>query len=105
VTPPIGNEKCNDTPSASTVHGELPIPDCNKNASPNPKRNKPITKTKTRNGEIAHREGALQGVFGIVRCGLRNSPKVLAIKEPYYEFFGEKLGNLPQWNFLMHNRS
>ena len=67
VTPPIGNAKCNETPSASTVHGELPIPDCNKKASPNPKTNKPSTNTKTRKGEIAHREGALQGVFGIVR--------------------------------------
>lgn len=85
VAPPIGMGRCNDNPSANTVQGELPMPDWSRNASPIPKTDKPKVNTEIRSGEIDQREGAVHGVIGIVRCGLKKSLKILAIPEPYYE--------------------
>jgi hypothetical protein len=62
-----------DIPSERTIQGELPSRDCTNSDSPIPKRKSAAERITTRNGARSHRDFAVHGVMGIVRCGRNHS--------------------------------
>ena len=71
VAQPIFIPLLNEIPCESTDHGAFPVCDWTNNASPNPKIVKPKIKMAKREVLRSHLLFAVQGVTGIVRCGLK----------------------------------
>jgi hypothetical protein len=57
VAAPTLSGVCTDTPSAKTVHGELPRFDATSSASPAPKTVSPARSVASRRGDARHRDG------------------------------------------------
>ena len=70
VATPIVKLNCFETPSESTVHGELPIFETIRKASPIPNRRSPKVKISNRLSERLQVFSAVQGKTGIDECGL-----------------------------------
>lgn len=56
VAAPMDSGECTDTPSASTVHGELPRSECTSSPSPVPNSHRPTISRSRRAGVGTHNE-------------------------------------------------